>query len=152
MTMATLARARAMTVRDWRDFCECVFALGVVHVALRVRSPARVVGGPSSPGAVKPPLSDREIRRWTRLVDAASRHVMPASCLTRSIALSRVLRRRGTDAAVRIGVRTADNRVEAHAWVEIDGRPVNDEVAVTRAYAPFPQTVADRADVLARLR
>src|SRR5262249_23397615 len=112
MTRATLARARAMSLRDWRDFFECGLTLAGGRGLLRVRSPARVVGPAALLDGSRPPLADREIRRWTRLVDAAGRHLVPASCLTRSIALSRVLARRGVAAAVRIGVRNRNDRME----------------------------------------
>jgi hypothetical protein len=36
-----------------------------------------------------------------------------------------------------MGVRRQDT-VEGHAWVEVDGQPVNDAADVAERYAPFP--------------
>jgi Transglutaminase-like superfamily len=57
-------------------------------------------------------------------------------CLMRSLVLTRVLARRGVYAEVVIGVR-ADPSFAAHAWVEVDGRPVlaADESAYRRLVA-----------------
>jgi len=46
------------------------------------------------------------------------------------------LRRRGLGVKLRIGV---NNRGEflAHAWVELEGRPVNDSPGVTEGFHPF---------------
>lgn len=58
-------------------------------------------------------------------VVAASRYVPFASCLTQALASQVLLRRRGYPALLHIGVaRTEQGRVEAHAWIESDGRVV----------------------------
>lgn len=44
-------------------------------------------------------------------------------CLTRSLVLSSLLSRRGTKGAIVIGVRPGES-FGAHAWVELDGRPL----------------------------
>lgn len=49
-----------------------------------------------------------------------------ARCLQRSLALSWMLRRRGMGGRLRLGVITKDSGIQAHAWIEIAGEPVND--------------------------
>jgi hypothetical protein len=44
-------------------------------------------------------------------------------CLMRSLVLVRLLARRGIEAQLILGVSSAE-RFQAHAWVELDGRPV----------------------------
>jgi hypothetical protein len=66
--------------------------------------------------------------------------VMP-SCLVRSRFLCLLLEARGTRAQLRIGVRIDDSRLSAHAWVESDGRPVNDSADVALRYPPFAQPI-----------
>jgi hypothetical protein len=44
-------------------------------------------------------------------------------CLTRSLVLSSLLSRRGTTGSIVIGVRPGES-FGAHAWVELDGRPL----------------------------
>jgi hypothetical protein len=58
-------------------------------------------------------------------------------CLGRSVALLALLRRGGVAAELRIGVRKLEPDVEAHAWVEVNGVPVNDAQDVARRYNTF---------------
>jgi hypothetical protein len=78
----------------------------------------------------------------SRLLDIAA-HRLPvrSTCLTRSLALAWMLRRRGAAAHVRIGVRFASGTLDAHAWVELDGQPVNDRADVSTRFAAFDQIV-----------
>ena len=66
-----------------------------------------------------------QITRFLVAVERAGRYVPGGTCLTQSLALARMLRRRGIAAEVRVGVRT-DDGFHAHAWVEVNG------VAITR--------------------
>ncbi len=56
-------------------------------------------------------------------------------CLTRSIALQRLLVRQGLLADIRVGVRRTSGGLVAHAWVELDGHVVGDEAEHVRRYA-----------------
>jgi hypothetical protein len=60
-------------------------------------------------------------------VERAGRYVPGGTCLARSLALTRMLRKRGLPAETRIGVKTADG-FRAHAWVEVEGVPVTSEI------------------------
>lgn len=80
---------------------------------------------PSHPGAA----------RW---IPVAARYCPGgASCLVRSLALLALLRRRGIAAELRIGVGRTTPGLEAHAWVESGGVPLNDTADVAARYAPF---------------
>ena len=71
-----------------------------------------------------------------RMVDAAA-SLVGASCLPRSLVLWRLVRAHG--AIVRLGVaRPALQDFAAHAWVEIDGRTLNDAADAVARYAAFP--------------
>ncbi len=77
-------------------------------------------------------------RRHARAVDVAAGNVpFRARCLERSLTLWWLLRRRRMAAELRIGVRKSERDLEAHAWVELDGRVVNDRDDVHRRYAAF---------------
>jgi hypothetical protein len=81
---------------------------------------------------------------WTiaRIVDAAARRgPCRAMCLSRSLALWWLLRRRGIEADLRIGVRKHDDRLEAHAWVELQGHVLNDGADVGEHFAPFGRAI-----------
>lgn len=68
-----------------------------------------------------PPTFD-EMAAIGRLVNIAANHAPgPATCLTRSLLLIWLLRRRGVSADLRIGVNLTQGKLEAHAWVEYAG-------------------------------
>ena len=72
------------------------------------------------------------------VVNIAARHTpFPASCLTRSLLLGWLLRRRGVASKLRIGVRLTQGILDAHAWVECQGVPVNDSPDVSSQFAAF---------------
>lgn len=67
---------------------------------------------------------------------AAAFHPGRAECLEQSLALWLLLRRRNIEAELRIGVQTLP--FMAHAWVEHDGRPVNERTEYVEGLAAFP--------------
>lgn len=68
--------------------------------------------------------------RWA-MTTASAR--LPATCLVQALAAGVMLRRRGLACRLRLGVRTreGDSRagLEAHAWIECDGRIAIGDVA-----------------------
>jgi hypothetical protein len=68
-----------------------------------------------------------------------SRHTgLNGTCLTRSLTLYWLLRRRGISTDLRLGARQRDNIFQAHAWLEYHGRVINDAADVAEGYAVFP--------------
>ena len=63
-----------------------------------------------------------------------------AVCLEQSVALYLILRRRRHPAALRLGVQPYP--FQAHAWIELDGRPMLENEDVLQKYIPFPQAFA----------
>ena len=63
-----------------------------------------------------------------------------SSCLVRSRALLGLLRRRGIDAHLRIGVKLEDGALDAHAWVDCEGAPLGqgDDPGAGRAVFESP--------------
>lgn len=55
-------------------------------------------------------------------------------CLPRAILLSALLRRRHMGADLCLGTRT-DGAFDAHAWIEIDGRPVHEANDLQATYS-----------------
>jgi hypothetical protein len=94
------------------------------------------------PGRATTP-SLAELQRIGTLVNAAANQALgPANCLTRSLYLWWLLRRRGVETDLRIGVRLADGALEAHAWVEHAGLPINDRPDVSADFPPFAEPVS----------
>jgi hypothetical protein len=148
-------RAARLSPRHWLGLLEASSTLAWAHASLRWRSPAGVIAratsvrpssrrvaraapAPATTGADRA----RVVSRMVWFVGAASRHFMRVPCLSRSVALARMLARRGIAADIRIGVRTQDGGLDAHAWVELDGRVINDDETVSRSYAPFDRPLA----------
>lgn len=85
------------------------------------------------------PEMARRIRAVTGIVE---RHApLRGNCLSRSLALVWLLRRRGIASAMHIGVRETAGRLQAHAWVESNGNRLNDSANMWRGFIPFQQPV-----------
>lgn len=94
-----------------------------------------------TPLAVQP-MSLPQVQALGELVNIAARHTLgPRSCLTRSLLLGWLLRRRGVASALRVGVQLAGTSLHAHAWVECHGVPVNDRPDVGARFASFGDLV-----------
>ena len=77
-----------------------------------------------------------------RMQEAAARNLFfRTNCLEQSLVLWWLLRRRGIDAALRIGARKESDRFEAHAWVELDSQVLNDASAEHRHFVPFEKPI-----------
>ena len=91
-----------------------------------------------TPAPSAPSLALPVIRALGEAINIASRHSpFPATCLTRSLLLGWLLRRRGVQSQLRIGVRLTQGALDAHAWVECEGIPVNDRPDVNAQFASF---------------
>jgi len=86
-----------------------------------------------------------EAQSTTRMLDAASRRgIVHGNCLSRSMVLWWLLRRRGLPARLRIGARKTGEGFEAHAWVEMANRAINDANDVQQRYTPFEGPVTGK--------
>ena len=134
-------RWRALPASDRRLVLALLALLPATAAAIRLLGVGRVCGFLSRHPPIETdaqPADTQQARALARLVDAAARRVPGRpSCLPRSITLWWLLRRRGIDSALRIGVRTVDGRLHAHAWVELDGLVLNDDQDVGLRFAPF---------------
>ncbi len=142
-----LEAARGLSRSERRELVRAWAELPAVWVGLRFLPPRRLLrtsGGSS--GATPDSCCDAaEGRRAARLVNAAARYSpFRATCLTRSIVLARLLRRRGAAAEIRIGVLRDGNSL-AHAWVEVNGEPVNETADVAERHAVFSSRLTTRA-------
>jgi hypothetical protein len=72
-----------------------------------------------------------------QVVSAAALSPLRAQCLEQSLLTLALLRRAGVDARLRFGVLQFPFR--AHAWVEVDGAPINDSQETLKLYRPFSE-------------
>jgi hypothetical protein len=132
----------ALSAHQWWLVVRAFVGLGIVELGLRVHALPRLVDATNAreaadePGATPDQL--HRAREYARLVRIASRfHPVPAKCLHRSLVLHRWLAQEGVASTLRIGVKKAGTELTAHAWVEIDGHPVNDSPADLLGFVPL---------------
>lgn len=143
----SLDRFRALPAAQRRALLAACAWLPLFWIGLRALGLARfqaLLARTAVARGCEPPPAD--IRALGALTDlAARRSPFPATCLTRSLLLQWMLRRRGVAAELRIGVRLAQGALDAHAWVEVAGEPVNDDPDIAGRFAPFSSLAAGGA-------
>ena len=77
---------------------------------------------------------------------AALRGPVRASCLRRSLLVWWLLRREGIEAVLRVGVNREGGTLHAHAWVEYEGRPLNDADDVALRFPAFEHDLGASAE------
>jgi hypothetical protein len=127
---------------DQQTLLGAVAALPVIRVGLRLMGLPRIHAMLQlPPGADRRQVPLDDVKALAGVVDIASRHTLGTStCLTRSLLLIWLLRRRGVQSELRIGVRLQGG-MAAHAWVELDGIPVNDQAGIRLAFLPFEESL-----------
>jgi len=97
--------------------------LVMARVALWVLPFARVQELVSRLGARRGPVGVAPGRvAWT--VETTARSIPQATCLTQALAAQVMLSRAGEEPSLHIGVATDRGAFEAHAWLELHGRPL----------------------------
>jgi hypothetical protein len=140
-----LAAMRRLRPLEWHVLLSAMVLMPYVGAALRIRG---VNGMLREMGEVQPrarpnlALDGAEIARLVGAV--ASRRPFRANCLVRSLVLKRVLARRGIAGRLRVGVNTEASEFEAHAWIELGDRPLNDDASVRQRFVPFEGEIAAR--------
>lgn len=138
-------RFLALPGPERRTLLAALALLPLFWLALRIAGLQRLqrwLHRKAEPGAA-PALAD--LQRTGALVNAAARRVLGRDhCLTRSLYLWWLLRRRGVGAKLRIGVRLEEGALEAHAWVECEGIPINDRPDVGADFPPFMDSISPR--------
>ena len=130
-----------------------VFLLPIVATSLKTVGLRRTQSWLARhPLATTPPSTEQmraNVRRTAQMVAAACRwYPFRSDCLPRTIILWSLLRRRGINADVRIGVRCdTQGEFQAHAWLEWNGEVINDAGDVATQYLPFNRPVLDSIEL-----
>lgn len=130
---------------DARRACRLALLTGHAWLGLMAFDVARLAGFARVHDWVRRSRPSAQRRRsWATVDDlvwavdeACVWYVKRAACLQRSVAATWLLRRHGFQAELVIGCRPLP--FESHAWVEVDGRVVNDRPQYQRFF-----TVLDR--------
>src|SRR5690349_7185173 len=120
-----------MHFAGWRSsekatFLLSLIAMGGVRLALLFYTPrqiARTLAAINRRRPLRPGAQPLPLRTLVRRVAQASRYsLVPPTCLSEALAAQAVLARHGHASELRIGVRKAGEKFEAHAWLECAGR------------------------------
>lgn len=85
-----------------------------------------------------PGLATKHLALTAHMVNAADRHgLVHTSCLAKSMALWWLLGCQGISSELRIGIRKENEKFKAHAWVERDGKTLNEPEEHHHHYAAF---------------
>jgi hypothetical protein len=80
----------------------------------------------------------KDAARIAHMVHAAARYgLVRPTCLESSLALWWFLGRQGIESSLRIGTRKTASGLEAHAWVEFGGNPLDETGDALPDYTPF---------------
>ncbi len=143
--MGTLRKALRLKPGHWPLLAEAYWRL--LRAGYRmVRSKEDLVDagavGQSSRLRPAPDVDHAWIESRARFVNAAARLPFDwAHCLQRSMALQNWLADGGVYADLRIGALRDGDEVKAHAWLEYDGRVIND---TPKAISPFVRLASAR--------
>lgn len=120
-----------------------VVGLPLLHLVLHVRGIAAVrrlatlrLRRPMT-AVVGDPHAEATRLAWPLVRVATHLRLDRRGCVARSVLLWRLLVTRGIPATVRIGGVMTPTGFDAHAWVEVDDRPVGDAADVIDRYPPF---------------
>jgi hypothetical protein len=130
--MAVWPRLRALDAADRRLLGETALLMLRVRAQLWV-APFAAVRHRLQRSGSSPRRARQDPERVAWAVAAVARRLPGMSCLVQSLAADTLLRRRGYHPDLHIGVRTAVP-LEAHAWVECEGRIVAGDVPDLAAY------------------
>lgn len=139
-TRPALHKFLALSGGERRAFLEAVTLVTVTATALRLFSFQRVYRWMErrAPSWTEPPSgAENAVQLLVDGVRRAARPLPYATCLPQSLSLWWLLRRRGVESQLRLGVRKEGGELKAHAWVEFGGVALNDRDDVRHRYAAF---------------
>ena len=136
-----MLNVRALGLREWLLLPLAVLLLTAVRVLLprlgyrRVEALLRPLAFTGRP---LPANAEARVASSVRVVDLAVRRLpLQLTCLMRSLVLAALLRAQRVPVELRIGVRPGGAPLDAHAWVEYDGRPINETPEVVATFTTF---------------
>ena len=132
---------RELSSREWRDLIAAQVALlqAQLRVWLQPQGKLAYLTTPRPPAEDRTDPADASVGRARALALAVRRAgaygVFRPACLTRAIAICRLMESRGIPGAeVRVGVQLNGEKFAAHAWVEYRGAILGDDAASVSRY------------------
>ena len=129
--------ARGLSRTDWLVLAGVWWELFGFNLALRWMSYDRLDKSTRviSKKTTEPQFDLAMAQRLHRLIVIASHyHLLRMTCLMQALTFRRRLARRGVPAEVRIGANKLHGGIQAHAWVEVEGKPVGEFEDITERF------------------
>ncbi len=126
--MPKLRKAFALSASDWLLIVQATIWFAVVELGLRVlqlRTLVAILQGERSSNRESHDQSFVNPERAGYCVELASRlHPLDPTCLKKALVLYALLTRRGFDLQLLIGATKIEGKLDAHAWLEHQGRVI----------------------------
>ena len=135
-------QARTLTAAEWVILWKAAALLPLIEVGLRVFGLKRIKHRLHKHIPVTPVSSDLSPQIIARIVNGIA-GILRARCLARSLALWWLLKRRGIDSQICMGVRKENGALMAHAWVELDNIVLNDRAEIQSEFVPITRFHSD---------
>lgn len=137
--MTALRRFLHLPADEKRAVLFCLAAIPCFTIFARTRAPAMVRESMATHELPPMRLHLAAAQRLAHLCEGAAAALWwRPSCLVRSLVLRSLLRQRGAEAVLKIGVRVLDARMDAHCWIEYGGKVLNDSEPAVRGYQTLP--------------
>ena len=131
---------RRVTAAELRDVLAAAAALARAQLRVWTRPTGALVraSADTPTGADARRIEGQVLRAGAAVRRAARLSPVAPSCLVRSLALADVLARAGVPGGlIRLGVRRDGRALDAHAWVELDGRVIGDDPRHVGRFTPL---------------
>ena len=134
--------AQKLSLSDWFTLTEAWWRLIFFHFALFVTSYDRLDNSTraadSSTRRETRAQAGAEAERLHKLIHyAAQIHLIPMTCLVKSLTLKKMLSKQNIPAQIRIGVHKDQGILRAHAWVEVGKTPIGEADNVAEKFNIF---------------
>jgi len=137
--MRRLKRVLKLSPDELAILAQAAICMPIVRLALRFISVARL-NAMATRSRRQLFRVDAKPKDLARLVSIAADHgIYRARCLEKSLVLRWLLARRGIDGQVVFGTCKAEDAMQAHAWIEVNGVPLNEDGGAHLDFARFEQ-------------
>jgi hypothetical protein len=147
--MKRMRKFLSLSKADQVLLLKSALVLGAITLGLRVLSfltVQRVLAGTTKPADRLHHAHRPSPERIAWAVRVASRGLPAATCLSQALAVRALLLRQGYPAQLRIGVAKGETgQLDAHAWVESEGRIVIGGAQDLSRYTPLPSLEGESA-------
>ncbi len=141
MISSMLGKWRRLSRDERRTFMLALVMVPAMHVIVRVigfNQLQQRIANTAPPAGHASGDTARSLRTCVVSINRVKRFsILRGNCLSQSFALIWLLRRRGIDPTLRLGARLTESKFDAHAWVEYDGRVLNDTQDVHTRFTPL---------------